>query len=133
MSKNTFVKAAAQGGDNAGGGGGGLPGTWTLVDFGVVSMPQNTTTEVLAVPLPTDTPPTETIYMMIVTPIDKSPGGDISLCQGSTVTAPPNNCIFHSMVMGNTGSISFQLRSGTTLPGISPEIYWAVYKVVLPP
>ncbi len=109
----------------------GPPGTWTLVDSGTTGIAQNSTVDLSSVPLSTVSPAKE-IYMAVVTPLDKSPGGDISISQGSTLTAPPNSCIYYSMVIDSSSNVTLRIRSGTTLPGISPSLNWAIYKVLLP-
>lgn len=127
---NTFVKAATQGGADSGGGGG-LPGTWTLVASGLETVQQNTTHDVASLPLPSNLPGVLEAYFFVCSPGSKNPAGETSLQQGSTVTAPPNNCVNYSLVVDGTANAIARIRGGGTLI-TNLDVVWAVYKVVLP-
>ncbi len=130
MSKNTFVKAPTQGGADAGSGGG-PPGTWTLVASGLETVQQNTIHDVASLPLPGSLPGILEIYFFVCSPGNKNPAGETSLAQGSTVTAPPNNCVNYGLVVDGTANSIARIRGGSTLIA-NLDVVWAVYKVILP-
>lgn len=129
MSKNTFVKAAIQGGDD--GGGGGPPGTWTLVASGLETVNAGSTHDVVNAPLPANLPTTLEVYVFVCSPGNKNPGGETSLSEGTTVTTPPNNCVHYGLIVDASSNVTARIKASNTLA--SPlDVVWALYKVVLP-
>lgn len=119
MSKDTFVKAAAQGGDSSSGGGGGPAGNWTLVDKGTALINGNSTATLYSLLV---TPPPNVILVAFVG-IDG--GASNHFCEGTSAVAPNANTIVWNMVINGTGT-DLVVRTGAAVSQCN--ISWALYE-----
>ena len=119
MSKDTFVKASAQGG---GSGSGGPPGTWTILGSGTTPIPAGATVTLATVATPA---PGEALMI-----VASSDGAAAHVYPGSTTSAPPTTAVVYDQVTAgiNTDVVA---RGGGGIGG-SFNLLWAVYKVVFP-
>lgn len=118
MGKNTFVKAAAQGGNDSSGGG--PPGAWEKISSGVLSISNNQSVDESV-----GFPPSTGVYMVLATQVDAN--GAAQVVPGNVLTAPPTTTVYYALITW-AGGVILRFRGGSA---INPTtINWAIYQVI---
>jgi hypothetical protein len=118
MSKDTFVKAATQGGDT-GSGGGGPAGTWNKVSSGQQAITAGATVTLIG----SIAQPPGSILVAFISILGG--GGSNHVCPGSTAAAPNTSTIVWDL---SVNGANFDLKARAGVATAPDTVIWVVYE-----